>query len=248
MFGTDSDLSHAIFSLEGLFMPILEACERDGLCVIEGALNQHEIDRLKQAVEQLATPQNGRGGVRNLLDFTAIRDLARHPAVRAIVEAILGPEARVVRGILFDKTSDANWKVPWPQAVSIAVAQRIEAEGYGPWSIKAGVNHVQPPASVLEQMLSIRIHLDDCPEENGALKVIPGSHRRGKIPEARVAELAAAGPAIVCPVNAGGVLAMRPLLLHASSAATNPGHRRVVHFDFSAAMLPESMEWAIDTI
>jgi len=217
----------------------------DGYCVIEGVIDPSEIERLIRFTEERLAQDDGRGGVRNLLDFPEMRALAESPYVRRIVDAILGREARPVRGILFDKTGDANWKVPWHQDVTIAVAGRVEAEGYGPWSRKAGVTHVQPPASVLEQMLSIRIHLDDCPEANGALKVIPGSHTRGKIPETAVAAVVEQGNVTVCEVSSGGVLAMRPLLLHSSSASIRPGHRRVVHFDYAVCALASGMDWAV---
>jgi len=218
----------------------------DGYCVIESVIESIEIERLIRFTEVQAAKDDGRGGVRNLLDFPEMQALAESPVVRQIVDEILGPEARPVRGILFDKTDDANWKVPWHQDVTIAVAERIESEDYGPWSRKAGVTHVQPPASVLERMVSMRIHLDDCPEENGALKVIPGSHTLGKIPEASIAEVVEQGTVVVCEAKRGDILAMRPLLVHGSSAAIKPGHRRVIHFDYAAASLAGGLIWAAD--
>jgi ectoine hydroxylase-related dioxygenase (phytanoyl-CoA dioxygenase family) len=111
--------------------------------------------------------------------------------------------------------------------------------------VKAGILHVQPPAEVLEQMISVRIHLDDCPEENGALRVIAGSHRQGKLPASLPAGYIESRPSVVCRVKSGGVLLMRPLLLHASSASTAPTQRRVIHFDYAAAELPVGMVWAV---
>jgi len=219
--------------------------DRDGYCVIEGVLGGEDVARLRALVERDLAPREGRGGVRNLLDVPAMRSLAESAAIGGILEAVLGPGARPVRGILFDKTSAANWKVPWHQDVTIAVAERLEVDGYGPWSLKDGVTHVQPPASVLERMVTVRIHLDDCPEENGALKVIAGSHRRGKIPERQVAEIATGGEVRVCEAQAGGVLVMQPLLVHSSSAAEVPGHRRVIHFDFAAGPLHGGLKWAV---
>jgi ectoine hydroxylase-related dioxygenase (phytanoyl-CoA dioxygenase family) len=173
-------------------------------------------------------------------------ELARNSAVRRLVEPILGPKAKVVRGILFDKTGTANWKVPWHQDVTIAVGRRFEAVGFGPWSTKEGVLHVQPPAKILEKMISIRIHLDDCPQENGALRVIPGSHRSGRLPASLEDGSLGGKPVVVCALRSGGVLLMRPLLLHASSAAAAPAHRRVIHFDYASAELPVGMGWAVD--
>ncbi len=111
--------------------------------------------------------------------------------------------------------------------------ERVEADGFGPWSTKADVLHVQPPSSILENMLTVRLHLDNCGEDNGALRVLPGSHTHGKIPEQETLGLRETLPEHVCAVGLGGALLMRPLLLHASSPSRVPGHRRVVHLDFS---------------
>jgi ectoine hydroxylase-related dioxygenase (phytanoyl-CoA dioxygenase family) len=81
-----------------------------------------------------------------------------------------------VRAIFFDKSSGSNWLVPWHQDLTIAVASKCEAPGFGPWSVKDGIPHVQPPDELLKQMIALRLHLDDCDASNGALRVIPGSH------------------------------------------------------------------------
>jgi len=216
----------------------------DGFAVVERVVSDAENLELIRVVGDAAEGASGRGGVRNLLDLDAIRELARCTAVWSIVEPVLGPGAFPVRGILFDKTDGANWKVPWHQDVTIAVRERVDVEGFGPWSMKAGVLHVQPPAAVLEEMLTVRIHLDGCPAENGALRVLPATHCKGKIAESEVAEWTQRVPEVVCELGAGDALLMRPLLLHASSAATKVGHRRVIHLDFAAVELPNGLEWA----
>jgi ectoine hydroxylase-related dioxygenase (phytanoyl-CoA dioxygenase family) len=212
--------------------------------MVENFLPEQEVADLVNFVEQNLSANGHRGGVRNLLDFPRMRNLAKSRAMLTAVGAILGSGVRVVRGILFDKTEVANWKVPWHQDVTIAVNQKVEVAGYGPWSVKAGILHVQPPASVLERMLSVRLHLDDCPEENGALRVIAGSHTNGKLDERLIQDIAKRSAAVTCAMQRGGVLMMRPLLLHASSSSNFPGHRRVVHFDYAATELPEGMGWA----
>ncbi len=216
----------------------------DGFAIISGVLDRAQIQDLVVFVEADLVRDTGRGGVRNLLAVPEMRRLAESAPVRSLVEPVLGDGCFPVRGILFDKTADANWKVPWHQDVTIAARERVDAAGYGPWSLKDGVVHVQPPVEVLERMLSVRIHLDPCPTENGALKVIAGSHRQGKLPETDVAALAGKSVHIPCEVDTGGALLMFPLLLHASSASTVPGHRRVLHFDFAAGELPGGPVWA----
>ena len=122
-----------------------------------------------------------------------------------------------------------------------------KTEGFGSWSMKADVLHVQPPAATLERMLTVRLHLDPCGEENGALRVLPGSHTHGKIPENEIAGFREIMTEEVCAVGLGGALLMSPLLLHASSPASVPGHRRVVHLDFASTQLPDGLEWFSDS-
>ena len=223
--------------------------EIDGFAIVEGVLSRTTVDHLLASLEHIGDTGSvrKRGGifaVRNLLDVSPeVRELAHSEAVRALVEPVLGARFFPVRAILFDKIPDANWKVPWHQDVTIAVQERVEAEGFGPWSMKADVLHVQPPAEVLEHMISVRLHLDNCGEENGALRVIPGSHLHGRIPEEEIPAMREQTPEQVCAVGVGGALLMRPLLLHASSPSRVPGHRRVVHLDFASVQLPNGMRW-----
>lgn len=226
-----------------------EAVYENGFALRENILSSTEIARLLQTLAQINQPsalqrRNSVYAIRNLLDASpAIRELANSAAIRNLVEPILGTEAIPVRGILFDKIAGANWKVPWHQDVTIAVQERIEAEGFGPWSTKADVLHVQPPARVLENMLSVRLHLDPCHAENGALRVLPGTHRQGRIPEDQIPAIREQSSEFTCESGLGGALLMRPLLLHASSPAQSPNHRRVIHFDFAAATLPNGLRW-----
>ena len=215
----------------------------DGFVLVRDAMSPSAVAKLIELVESSTVQEDGRGGVRNLLDIAEFRELAESDALRALVSPVLGDDAFVVRGILFDKTSDANWKVPWHQDVTIAVTERCEAEGYGPWSVKAGVVHVQPPAKVLERMVSVRLHLDDCLVSNGPLRVLPGTHLKGKLAQREIEELAGSINAVTCEAKAGDALLMRPLLLHASSAAVAPQHRRVVHFDYANVELAEGLQW-----
>jgi ectoine hydroxylase-related dioxygenase (phytanoyl-CoA dioxygenase family) len=156
---------------------------------------------------------------------------------------VAGPQAQVVRGIFFDKTPEANWKVAWHQDLTIAVRDKKEIAGFKGWSRKAGITHVQPPTWVLQKMLTLRLHLDDATEESGALKVIPGSHKHGRLSSTDIARVRRETPLVICPVKIGGVLAMRPLLLHSSSVSSASLHRRVIHLEFSAINLPGGLEW-----
>jgi len=227
---------------------ITRQVEIDGYAVQEGVLTELETDGLIDSIERQQTGEsllrNGKVfAVRNLLDLPEIAKLAESAPVRKLAQAVLGDTAFAVRGILFDKIPEANWKVPWHQDVTIAVRAREDVEGFGPWSTKAGILHVQPPAQILERMISIRLHLDVCDESNGALHVIPGSHRTGRIEETEIPSILEESQAHACVVGRGGALLMRPLLLHASSPSQTPAHRRVIHLDFACEGLPFPLKW-----
>ena len=181
--------------------------------------------------------------MRDLLRVPEVRALASDPRVRKFVELALGPSACAVRGLFFDKMPGANWKVAWHQDTTIAVMERREAEGFGPWSVKFGVPHVRPPAQVLERMLAVRIHLDDCGDDNGPLRVSPGTHALGILDAADFPRLRETHGELALTCPRGGVILMKPLLLHASSPATNPRHRRVIHLEFAAEDLPAPSIW-----
>jgi ectoine hydroxylase-related dioxygenase (phytanoyl-CoA dioxygenase family) len=220
------------------------AVERDGWAVTPPVVPQLAVDRLIDALAPLASGSETRGGVRNLLDASpAVRALAASPAVRSVAEAVLGPHCFAVRATLFDKTPAANWKVVWHQDVTIAVRARADVAGFGPWSEKAGVPHVRPPVALLERMLAVRVHLDDCGAENGPVRVLSGSHRAGRLSPAAIDAWRASVAAVDCVAERGAILAFRPLILHASSPAAAPAHRRVLHLEFAAEVLPAPLEW-----
>jgi ectoine hydroxylase-related dioxygenase (phytanoyl-CoA dioxygenase family) len=149
----------------------------------------------------------------------------------------------LVRAIFFDKNPEANWSVPWHQDLAIAVEKQIETPGFTGWSVKDGTLHVHPPEEVLANMITMRLHLDDCDAGNGALKVIASSHLAGKIPSNEISRWAGEKEQTVCEVSKGGVLLMRPLLLHSSSPAESPRHRRVLHIEYATQELPNGLKW-----
>lgn len=215
-----------------------------GWAVEDRVINEATLVRVENDIAPIVTESADRGGVRNLLDSsTAVVDLAQSNTLRALASAVLGKDCAVVRVIYFDKTPDTNWRVVWHQDLTIAVKSKHATPGYGPWSEKAGVVHVQPPAAILEQMLAVRVHLDDCDSDNGPVRVIPGSHRAGRLSPEQIDEWKDRVVAQECLALRGDVVAFRPLLLHASSPARTPRHRRVLHFEYSSATLPPELKW-----
>jgi ectoine hydroxylase-related dioxygenase (phytanoyl-CoA dioxygenase family) len=211
------------------------ALESNGFEIVPSVLNPAQIKEAQAGVPDTY-------GTRSMLELPFIRHLARSMAVRTLICSVLGSECFAVRGLFFDKTEGANWKVPWHQDRVIAVRERRNVDGFSLWTNKGGIVHVQPPADLLAGMVAIRLHLDDSMEENGPLRVIPGSHQSGFISDAHL-EQWKLKPVVTCTCKAGDAILMRPLLLHASSPATKPNPRRVIHLEFAAEQLPNGLAW-----
>jgi ectoine hydroxylase-related dioxygenase (phytanoyl-CoA dioxygenase family) len=210
----------------------------DGFCIAPVAVDETVVANLIAAMDGADINRSKRGdaifGARNLLNVPEISAFANSTVVTALVQPVLGPGATPVRGIFFDKTPGANWPVAWHQDLTLAVTRRIEIDGWTNWTVKGGSHHVNPPVSILESMVTLRVMLDDCDTENGPLRVIPGSHRLGRLSRDRIVKECASREERECLGCAGDVLMMRPLLLHASSAARRASHRRVIHLEFAA--------------
>nr|WP_281292066.1 phytanoyl-CoA dioxygenase family protein [Brevifollis gellanilyticus] len=187
-----------------------------------------------------APPSAGRRG---LLSVPEIRHLAASEKLLTLVRPHLPTEPFAVRGIYFDKSPDTNWLVSWHQDLTICVQEKREVPGFGPWSVKEGVPHVQPPVEVLESMLTIRLHLDDTDETNGALRVIPGSHKLGRLGNSQIQPITASGQESMCIAPQGAALLIRPLILHSSSRSTSTRRRRVIHLEYACTPLDAGLEW-----
>ncbi len=212
--------------------------QQHGFSIIPGVMTCHEC----QAWIAALGPVSG-AGRRDLLRNADVTSIAKSPRVLDLIRPHLPIDPVPVRAIYFDKSPEANWLVPWHQDLTLALRNREEVPGFGPWSVKDGVPHVQPPVEYLEKMLTIRLHFDDTDESNGALRVLPGSHRLGRLSASHIQELRAEKSDVLCPASKGDALLMRPLLLHASGRSTNPRHRRILHIEYAAFTLPPGLEW-----
>lgn len=183
------------------------------------------------------------GGNRCLLRQAWCADLARRLAADAAIAPLLPSAAVAVQCTYFEKSAQRNWLVALHQDLSMPVAERIEDPALGPWSSKDGQWFVQPPLAVLEALVAVRLHLDECRLDQGALRVVPGSHTGGIVaPDAALALRERLGE-VPCPVEAGGAFVMKPLLLHASSKSRAAGRRRVLHFLYGPPTLPLGLRW-----
>jgi hypothetical protein len=220
-----------------------------GFLIVPDVFSPEQCDVLSSELTELFQQQQKAssrtiGGLRNVLrSRPSVAQAARSPDLISLIGGLIGREAFPVRGILFDKNPAANWSVPWHQDLAIAVTERIDTPGFGPWSVKEGVVHVQPPKHILAGMITARVQLDECAADNGALRIIPGSHQHGELSADEITTWVNQQLPVVCEVPRGGVLLMRPLLLHASSPARVPSHRRVLHTEYAAGELPNGLKW-----
>ena len=214
--------------------------DRDGAERMPKALSDDEL----LLFHQLAARHIDIGvGARITGDETLSQILASAGAMDGIARSKLGNRATPVRAILFDKQPGANWALGWHQDRTIAVRHRIETPGFGPWSRKSGIDHVEPPFEIIERMITLRAHLDACGEDNAPLLIVPGSHRLGRVPVGQIKQVVSRGPHFACLANSGDIWVYASAILHASNAAAAPTHRRVLHVDYAAASLPGGLEW-----
>jgi ectoine hydroxylase-related dioxygenase (phytanoyl-CoA dioxygenase family) len=237
---------------ECLLNDVLSSITEEGYALSPAVVDENQLQWLLtdiEAARESATVRKRGAGVfamRHLLkEVPQVKELAESQVLCDLVKPVLGRFAFPVRAVLLDKIPDANWYVAWHQDLTIAVKKRIELPGFGPWSVKNGILHVQPPIEYLSRMLAVRLHLDDCPAENGALKVMPKSQNAGFLNAKKIEEWGATTQHVVCPANRGDAILMRPLLLHSSSPSDAPGHRRIIHIEYAAEPLPGGLEWAI---
>ena len=168
--------------------------------------------------------------------------LAGGPISRLAVR-LLGPRARPVRAILFNKSASANWGLGWHQDRVIAVRSRTDHPGFGPWSVKRGVHHVTPPWDILSAMRTLRVHLDPVPKDNAPLLVAPTSHRLGIVTESEIEDVVGRLGSRACLAAAGDVWAYATPILHASAPSISGEHRRVLQVDYAALDLPKGLDW-----
>lgn len=231
-------------------MSLREEVESLGFALCPGALGDAQLRGLLEvllpAVDAAGTGQAWPSphAARNLLwERPKLGAMLTQLGVDAVAAEALGAPAFPINATYFDKTAGANWKVPAHQDLMMPVEREVaSAPGFAGWSRKAGVVHVEPPVEVLARLVALRIHLDDCGSANGALAVVPGSHRRGKLRDAELAELTR-DLFTTCEARTGDVLLIKPLIVHRSSPATTPSHRRVLHIVYASEHPTPELHW-----
>jgi ectoine hydroxylase-related dioxygenase (phytanoyl-CoA dioxygenase family) len=219
--------------------------EEHGFAILHGVLLPQDAETLIGDLAQSAL-RRSKAGVRHALGHPAVAALASDVRFLSIAQEVLGRDAMPFRATLFDKSAEANWLVVWHQDTALPLRERRDTPGWGPWSVKDGVVYAHAPARALCRVLALRVHLDESDAHNGPLRVLPGTHTQGVLSDDDIEGLAAKTAPIDCLVPQGGVLAMRPLLIHASSKSQSEAPRRVLHIEYAASnMVDAQLELAV---
>lgn len=216
------------------------AFERDGAWRFDRSLSGSDVEALRTLADDRI---GSRPGVRLADEPRLTALLVPDGPVGSIAASLTSLATRPVRAVMFDKTPEANWVVAWHQDRTIAVRERVEVKGFGPWSEKDGILHVAPPFEVLARMITVRVHLDRVDEANAPLRIALGTHARGRVPAADAEAIASTAPQTVCLAEVGDIWAYRTPILHASDRTRRTGRRRVLQVDYADFDLPDGLAW-----
>lgn len=223
--------------------------EELGFTTIENIYSNDEVQNIINTINRVDTSKetfrksNDLFAIRQFLkEIPETQNLIFNENLKKVISELFGSNYFVIKSIYFDKPESSNWYVSYHQDLTISVDKKIELENFKFWTIKQNQFAVQPPIEILENIYTIRIHLDDTDENNGALKVIEKSHLK-KIYRPENIDWKAEKET-TCNVNRGGVMIMKPLTLHSSSRTTNNKKRRVIHIEFSDINLPSELNWS----
>jgi len=211
-----------------------DAIEENGFAILSEVFTHPSLNCLLQQINQLAPPRS-RAGLRHALKLAPVAAWAQGAEMLELARAVLGTDAFPFRATLFDKSPKSNWLVVWHQDTALPLRERLDVPGWGPWSVKDGIPYAHAPTGVLNQVVALRVSLDDSTVENGPLRVLPRTHTSGVLSDDDVHELAIQIDSVDCVVPKGGVLVMRPLLIHSSSKARSAAARRILHVEYAAS-------------
>jgi ectoine hydroxylase-related dioxygenase (phytanoyl-CoA dioxygenase family) len=226
-----------------------KSLEVDGFSVVNDVFTDAEVEALVQLIENANDEHET---FRKSKEVFAIRQFLKeipHSArvifnnkLKHIITTIAGADFFVVKSIYFDKPATSNWFVSYHQDLTISVDHKLDIPGFGPWTVKQHQFAVQPPVEFLERIITLRIHLDDTTAENGAIRLVAGSHLK-KICRPETIDWTQEKE-VICSVPRGAVMLMKPLTLHSSGRTTNNQRRRVIHIELSNQELPSELQWS----
>jgi ectoine hydroxylase-related dioxygenase (phytanoyl-CoA dioxygenase family) len=214
-------------------MPSFNDTRKKGFLIVENVLSDSECDR---TLTEIADFRGERAGRRDLIKLPTVVRIANDDRMVEIAKSFLGPAAIPYKAALFEKSKESNWLVPWHQDRTLPFCRKFESLEWGPWTRKDGIHFASAPTWALENIVALRLHLDDSTLDNGPLRVIPNSHLLGVTDQSKVVVTAFSSEATVCTVRKGGVIALRPLLIHGSSKSKGRAPRRVLHIEYAVSV------------
>lgn len=217
----------------------------DGYAISPNVLTKEECDHL---LKELTTWTAGRSraGIRHLMRCPVISSLARDTRLQTLAQTALMETTNPYRATLFEKTRESNWLVSWHQDTAVPLEKKFASSEWGPWSTKFGIMYAHAPAWALDRIITLRIQLDPCAQDDGPLRVIPRSHQKGVLSDSEIHLISQHEHPVECLVPQGGVLVMKPLIIHASSKSKGGTPRRVLHIEYAPASgISESIQLAI---
>jgi ectoine hydroxylase-related dioxygenase (phytanoyl-CoA dioxygenase family) len=223
-----------VISQQGIEVAWKQRVDHQGFAVIRDFISTGEIAGLLQDTRE-PLPRS-RAGLRHALRYPSIAAFVRKPRLTALAAEILGTAATPFRATLFNKSPGSNWLVVWHQDTALPIQHRLDVPGWGSWSVKDGITYAHAPAAALEKIVALRVHLDDSTAENGPLRVLPGTHDLGVLEDDAIRQLATDVAPVDCVVPLGGVIAMKPLVIHASSKSRCEQPRRVLHIEYAPSL------------
>lgn len=227
----------------------------EGFVIIDKVYSENEIEKIISEIEKVTQIENDNSTFRKSQDLFAIRQFHKeipetlkyifNKNLKEIIKTNFGENYFITKSIYFDKPEKSNWFVSYHQDLTISVDKKVEVENFENWTTKQNQFAVQPPKEILEQIFTIRIHIDKTTKENGALKVLNKTHNKGIF---RTENIEVENETeTICEIEKGGIMIMKPLLFHASNKTTNNERRRVIHIEFSNQNLPNKLEWSEKT-
>ncbi len=223
------------------------ALQENGYAIVPEIYTDQEISAIQKCIQNadIAHPSTKIKtvfAIRQLLkEIPELAPLLFTKNVKELIHSLSDANYFVTKALYFDKPSDSNWFVGYHQDLSITVDQKVDVENYRHWTFKKGQYGVQPPVEILNDTITLRIHLDDTNKNNGALKVLPKSHLNGII--SANANPYSINKEHICEVKKGGVMLMKPLTFHASNRTTNGKQRRVIHIELNKHPLKAPLQW-----
>ena len=135
----------------------------NGFSIINNFYTAEEIDEILNCIE--TNEQTGDSFMKTR-DLFAIRQLINNiPDLKKLLFnsnllSLLGSDYFLTKAIYFDKPSESNWFVAYHQDLSVSVTEKVVLPHYTNWTYKKEQYGVQPPIHILEDTVTLRIHLD----------------------------------------------------------------------------------------